>query len=203
MAFGGYSQAAHIGRDSSARAPSSTEGHPYASEILTSHAAIERQKEIQYRSELLARGEIEGVPAELALHLLDVHWSRHHFFLITYRPAFYRDMMTGGPLWSPLLFFAILAVSCRYSERQEVGGGDHAAHSGASFFARAKQLLMDDMETSSVPTAAALLLMGNALVSAGSVDRGWLYTGESASPRENVGKVEAETSARHGNPHDH
>jgi hypothetical protein len=149
----------------------------FASAILTSNAAVERQKEAMYRESLLARQFIEGVPAELALHLLDVHWSRHHFFLLTYRPAFYRDMICGGPYYSALLFFAILAVSSRYSESQEAGGGDHSVTSGAAFYTRAKELLVDEMDKSTIPTATALLLMGNALVAAGEVDRGWLYTG--------------------------
>lgn len=149
----------------------------YASAMLTANSAMERQKEPGYKEILLAKGDIEGVPAELALHLLDIHWSRHHLFHLTYRPAFYRDMMTGGPYYSRLLFFAILAVSARYSERQEVGGGDHSVESGSAFYKKAKELLVDEMDKSSIPTATALLLMGNALVSAGQIDRGWLYTG--------------------------
>lgn len=148
------------------------------SAMLTANAATQRQKEVQYRRTLLERGEIEGVPAELALHLLDVHWSRHHFFLLTYRPVFYRDMLTGGPYYSKLLFYAILATASRYSERAEVGGGNHSAMSGNSFYKSAETLLIEEMGTSSIPTAVAVLLMGNALVSAGNVDRGWLYTGE-------------------------
>jgi hypothetical protein len=149
----------------------------YASAILTANAAMERQKEAGYRETCLLRGEIEGVPAELALHLLDIHWSRHHFFQLSYRPAFYRDMMCGGPYYSKLLFYSLLAVSSRYSERDEVGGGDHSHESGHEFYQKAKELLIDEMERSSIPTATALLLMGNALVSAGQIDRGWLYTG--------------------------
>lgn len=151
----------------------------YATAILTANTALEQQKEAGYKQTLLERGDIEGVPAELALHLLDIHFSRHHFFLITYRTAFYRDMMTGGPYYSPLLLFAILAVSSRYSERSEVGGGDHSVHSGKDFYEKARILLADDMEKSTIPTATALLLMGNALVSSGQVDKGWLYTGQS------------------------
>lgn len=153
----------------------------YATAILTANTALEQQKEAGYKQTLLERGHIEEVPAELALHLLDIHWSRHHFFLITYRTAFYRDLMTGGPYYSPLLLFAILAVSSRYSERPEVGGGDHSIHSGKHFYDKARQLLAEDMEKSTIPTATALLLMGNALVSAGQVDRGWLYTGQYTS----------------------
>lgn len=152
----------------------------YANATLTANAALERQREIIHRQTILDRGSIEGVPAELALHLLDIHWSRHHFFLVTYRPAFYRDMMNGGAYYSPLLLFAMLAVSSRYSERPEVGGGDHSVQSGKYFYARAKELLIQDMDKTSIPTATALLLMGNALVSAGQVDRGWLYTGTSS-----------------------
>ena len=151
----------------------------YSSAMLTANAALERQREAGYRERLLDRGHIEGVSAELAVHLLDIHFSRHHFFLVTYRPAFFRDMMCGGSYYSPLLLFAILAVSARYSERPEVGGGDHSIQSGKEFYIRAKELLVDSMDRSSIPTATALLLMGNALVSAGEVDRGWLYTGMS------------------------
>ena len=82
----------------------------YATAVLTANAALEEQKEATYKQMLLDRGYIEGVPAELALHLIDIHWSRHHFFLLTYRPTFYRDMMENGPHYSPLLLFAILAV---------------------------------------------------------------------------------------------
>ena len=147
------------------------------SAILTANAAMERQKEAGYRELLLARGEIEGMPAELALHLLDIHWSRHHFFLLTYRPVFYRDLVCGGRYYSRLLFYAIMAVTSRYSEREEVGGGNHSLISGAAFYKRAEGLLLDAMGKSSIATAVALLLMGNALVSCGQVDRGWLYTG--------------------------
>jgi hypothetical protein len=151
----------------------------YATAMLTANTALERQKEELYKQTLLEKGHIEGVPAELALHLLDIHWSRHHFFLVSYRTAFYRDMMVKGPYYSPLLLFAILAVSSRYSERPEVGGGDHSVHSGKEFYDSAKRLLADAMDKSTIPTATALLLMGNALVSAGQVDKGWLYTGQS------------------------
>ena len=149
----------------------------YATAVLTANAALEEQKEATYKQMLLDRGYIEGVPAELALHLIDIHWSRHHFFLLTYRPTFYRDMMENGPHYSPLLLFAILAVSSRYSERPEVGGGDHSVHSGQAFYDKAKQLLADEMDKSTLPTATALLLMGSALGPAGQVDKGWLYTG--------------------------
>ena len=147
------------------------------SAMLTANAALERQKEAGYREILLARGDIEGVPAELALHLLDIHWSRHHFFLLTYRPVFYRDMICKGRYYSQLLFYAIMAVTSRYSEREEVGGGNHSSISGDAFYKRAEGLLLDAMGKSSIPTAVALLLMGNALVSGGQIDRGWLYTG--------------------------
>jgi hypothetical protein len=156
----------------------------YASAILTANAALGRQKEQSNRRIWLKRGDIEGVPAELALHLLDIYWSRYHFFFLTYRPAFMRDMMSGGPYYSKLLFFAIMAVSARYSERLEVGGGNNSVDSGREFYDKALQLLVDDMHKSTIPTAVALLLMGNALVSAGEVDRGWLYTGKSI-PKNN------------------
>jgi hypothetical protein len=176
----------------------------YATAVLTANTALERQKEEVYKQQILKKGHIEGVPAELALHLIDIHWSRHHFFLISNRTVFYRDMMNHGPYYSPLLLFAILAVSSRYSERPEVGGGDHSAHSGEDFYERARQLLFDDMDKSTIPTAKALLLMGNALVSAGKVDKGWLYTGKFSGSRLRYQRPAADHCApRHGNPHDH
>ena len=47
---------------------------------------------------LNANFDFDGVDPELAWHLLDLHWNRqHHAFMVTYRPAFMRDMATGGP----------------------------------------------------------------------------------------------------------
>jgi hypothetical protein len=43
---------------------------------------------------------------------------------------------------------------------------------GKGFYKKAKELLIEDMDTSNIPMTIALLLMGNALAAAGESDRG-------------------------------
>ena len=57
---------------------------------------------------------------------------------------------------------------------------------GKDFYKKAKELLIEDMDTSNIPMTIALLLMGNALVAAGESDRGWLYTGRPRSLASNT-----------------
>ncbi|KAF9769319.1 hypothetical protein IL306_013283 [Fusarium sp. DS 682] len=86
---------------------------------LIAEAAKQRQlEEIHF-----AKGQLDfdGVDPDLGMHLLSLHWNRqHHSFLITYRPAFMRDMACGGPYFSKLLLNAIYFGSSKFSPRLEV-----------------------------------------------------------------------------------
>ncbi|PGH17891.1 hypothetical protein AJ79_00790 [Helicocarpus griseus UAMH5409] len=144
---------------------------------LVANAVLQRQREYDLHS----WQEIDGVPADLALHLLDLHWNRqHHTFLLTYRPTMMRDLMQDGPYCSKFLLNAIFASSSKYSQRIEVR--DDPADPGSSgkrFFIRCDQLLAQQslLNCSSIPTLVGLLLLGSTYNARGETSKGWLYTG--------------------------
>ncbi|OOQ88043.1 nitrogen assimilation transcription factor nirA [Penicillium brasilianum] len=144
---------------------------------LIANAAMERQRE--YRLRCLAF--IRGIPADLALHLLNLHWSRqHHTFLLTYRPTFMRELEHGGPYCSDLLLYAVFACASKFSERLDVRSnpGDPET-AGQHFFTRCDELLLGEglLIQSSIPTVIALVMLGSTFIARGMTSKGWLYTG--------------------------
>ena len=102
-----------------------------------------------------------GVPTDLAIHLLDLHWNRqHHSFLLTYRPAIMRSLAAGGsPYCSKLLLNVIFACVAKYSDRLEVRSNPNDPRTaGVRSFQRVKELLPLEMETSSISLVVALLM---------------------------------------------
>ncbi|KAI1443755.1 fungal-specific transcription factor domain-containing protein [Annulohypoxylon stygium] len=144
---------------------------------LIANAALERQREHRLRR----MTTIRGVPAELALHLLDLHWSRqHHTFLLTYRPAFMRELVDGGPYCSELLLYAVFACSSKFSERLEVCDDPRDPNTaGQHFFIRCDELLLREglITESKIPTVIALIMLGSTFIARGITSKGWLYTG--------------------------
>ncbi|KAE8335269.1 fungal-specific transcription factor domain-containing protein [Aspergillus arachidicola] len=144
---------------------------------LIANAAMERQREHRLRRLTVIR----GIPADLALHLLDLHWSRqHHTFLLTYRPAFMRELEHGGPYCSDLLLYAVFACASKFSERPEVRSNPvDPETAGRCFFNRCQELLLVEglMTQSSIPTVIALVMLGSTLIARGRTCQGWLYTG--------------------------
>lgn len=142
---------------------------------LIASALLQRQKEYYMSS-----CDFDGVPGELALHLLDLHWNRqHHSFLLTYRPVIMRDLAAGGGQHcSKILLNAIFACVSKYSNRLELRSDpSDPTTAGVHFLRRFKELLPLEMETSSIPLVVALLLVGSTLVSSGKTSTGWLYSG--------------------------
>lgn len=144
---------------------------------LIANAALQRQQEYQ----LYLLNDFDGVPSELAMHLLDLHWSRqHHTFLLTYRPTFTRDLLCGGPYASKFLLNAIFASASKYSDRLEIRDDvSDSTTAGARFLRRCTSLLAEEalLAQSKVSTIAGLLLLGSNFVATGDVSRGWLYSG--------------------------
>ncbi|KAL6837336.1 fungal-specific transcription factor domain-containing protein [Trichoderma camerunense] len=144
---------------------------------LFAHAALQRQREY----ELYQLPDIDGVPTPLAIHLLDIHWSRqHHTLLLTYRPVITRDLLDGGPYCSSFLLQAIFACSSRFSQRVEVRDDpDDPATAGGRFFRRCDELLGTGMllTAANVNTTVGLLLLGSTFNALGQTSKGWLYTG--------------------------
>ncbi|KFZ24332.1 hypothetical protein V502_01194 [Pseudogymnoascus sp. VKM F-4520 (FW-2644)] len=162
--------------DNSMHQGSSQTNEPLRHQLIA-NSVLQRQKE--YR--LLQMTTIGDEPAELALHLLDLHWNRqHHTFLLTYRPAIMRDLVTGGPYCSPFLLNAIFACVSKFSDRLEVRDISSDPETiGRRFFTRCEDLIASEclLSTSSIPTIVGLLLLGSTFNARGMASKGWLYTG--------------------------
>ncbi|KAF7179601.1 hypothetical protein CNMCM7691_008649 [Aspergillus felis] len=145
---------------------------------LMGEAAYQRQlEELNFRQGKL---DFDGVDPELGMHLLSLHWNRqHHSFLITYRPAFMRDMATNGPYFSKLLLNAIYFGASKFSNRPEVRKDpDDARTAGWTFRMRVKELLGSALDRSEITTIQALLVMTSSLFALGDErSAAWLYAG--------------------------
>ncbi|RMJ08490.1 hypothetical protein CDV36_011893 [Fusarium kuroshium] len=144
---------------------------------LIANAALQRHQEYG-----LARlPAIDGIPTELALHLLNLHWARqHHTFLLTYRPAVMRDLECSGPYCSNFMLNAIFACCSKFSRRPEVRDNlDDPATAGRRFFRRCDELLAREslLTKPQVSTIVGLLLLGSTYNARGETSKGWLYTG--------------------------
>ena len=124
--------------------------------------------------------DFDGVDPELGMHLLNLHWNRqHHSFMITYRPAFMRDMACNGPYFSKLLLNAIYYAASKFSPRLELrrDPGD-VRTAGWRYRSRVKELLVNALDSSEITTIQALLVMTNSLFALGDErSAAWLYAG--------------------------
>jgi hypothetical protein len=148
---------------------------------LIANAALQQQREsiLLRGSSLGFKVDLDGVNAELAFHLLGLHWNRQHYtYLISYRPAIMDSMMNNGPYVNTLLLNAIYFSSSILSDRIEVRSNPSDPQSaGLPFYNRFRALLADNIDKPSIPTSAALLLCGAALVSYGRPSAGWIMCG--------------------------
>ncbi|KAI5456661.1 fungal-specific transcription factor domain-containing protein [Mariannaea sp. PMI_226] len=145
---------------------------------LVAEAAKQRQlEELNLRSGKL---DFDTVDPDLGMHLLSLHWNRqHHSFLITYRPAFMRDMACNGPYFSKLLLNAIYFGSAKFSPRLEVRKDPNDPRTaGWMFRQRVRELLGGSLDRSDITTIQALLVMTNSLFALGDErNAAWLYSG--------------------------
>lgn len=144
---------------------------------LVAGAALQRQ--IEAHNFLSPTHPFDGIELNTIRHLLDIHWNRHHLmFLLTYRPLVMQNFLSDGPYANKLLWYAIFYASALHSQRHDVSGRG-SANPGLKqvFYDRFKMLLSEQMDNSSVPSVAALLLMGSSLVSSGQHTAGWMYCG--------------------------
>lgn len=124
--------------------------------------------------------DLDGCEPGLAKHLLDLHFNRQHYaYLVTYRPALMDSLLNGGGPWvNKLLLNAMFYSGTLYSDRRCLRSIPGDSQSGGShFYTRFRQLLVDEIHKPSTTSAAALLLMGAALVSRGHSSAGWSLTG--------------------------
>ena len=134
-------------------------------------------EELNYRNGKL---DFDGIPPDLGMHLLSLHWNRqHHSFLVTYRPAFMRDMACNGPYFSKLLLNAIYFGAAKFSPRLEVRKDPADVRTaGWQFRQRVRELLGEALDKSDITTIQALLVMTNSLFALGDErSAAWLYSG--------------------------
>ncbi|KAL4887400.1 PrpF protein-domain-containing protein [Aspergillus karnatakaensis] len=145
---------------------------------LVADAAKQRQMEQLNFSQ--GKLDFDGVDPDLGMHLLSLHWNRqHHSFLITYRPAFMRDMSCKGPYFSKLLLNAIYFGAAKFSPRLEVRKDPNDVRTaGWKYRERVRELLVGALDCSNVTTIQALLIMTNSLFALGDErSAAWLYAG--------------------------
>ncbi|KAH7234230.1 fungal-specific transcription factor domain-containing protein [Fusarium solani] len=162
-----------VGQDARPRMPDQ-----WVERGLMAEAARQRQlEEINLRQGKL---DFDGVDPDLGMHLLSLHWNRqHHSFLITYRPAFMRDMACNGPYFSKLLLNAIYFGSSKFSPRLQVRKDPSDVRTaGWKYRERVRELLGGSLDRSDITTIQALLVMTNSLFALGDErSAAWLYAG--------------------------
>jgi hypothetical protein len=146
---------------------------------LISNAILQKQSESRLFRQPQQLVDLDGCEPELARHLLDLHFNRHHCsYLITYRPAILDSIATGGPWVNKLLLNSIYYNSSLYSDRMRLRSTqDEPESAGARFYDRFNQLLIEAMGKPSIPSAVALLLTSATLVAQGKVSAGWTLSG--------------------------
>ena len=148
---------------------------------LIAFSAVVRQKEnmIYSTPSVAANIDFDGVPMDMAMHLLDLHWNRLHLmYLLTYRPAIMDSLFNNGPYVNKLLLNAIYLQSSLYSDRTSLRSDpENSRTSGMVFYHRFKALLTHYVDTPSLPTIVALLTCGACLVQYGKQSASWLFCG--------------------------
>lgn len=146
---------------------------------LISNAILQKQRESRLFRQPQLLIDLDGCEPELARHLIDLHFNRHHCsYLITYRPAILDSIATGGPWVNKLLLNSIYYNSSLYSDRLRLRSSQSDPESvGSRFYDRFCQLLVEAMGKPSIPSAVALLLTSATLVAQGKVSAGWTLSG--------------------------
>lgn len=148
---------------------------------LISNAAIRRQEELSLAltPSLGANIDFDGVPMDLAMHLLELHWNRQHLsYLLTYRPAIMDSLVKNGPYVNKLLLNAIYLQSSLYSDRMSCFFDHQKLNAkGLAFYDRFKSLLPNYLDNPTIPTVVALLTCGACLVPYGYQSAGWALSG--------------------------
>ncbi|ETS78440.1 hypothetical protein PFICI_10502 [Pestalotiopsis fici W106-1] len=162
--------------------PSKDAGSRISDDVIESGLVANalRQRQLENLNLRAGKLDFDGLDPELGLHLLSLHWNRqHHSFLVTYRPAFMRDMACGGPYFSKLLLNAIYYGASKFSPRHEVRKDPTDVRTaGWKFRERVRQLLGSALDQSNITTIQALLIMTNSLFALGDErSAAWLYAG--------------------------
>lgn len=123
----------------------------------------------------------QGISQELQDHLLDLYWRwQNPWNYVMHKDAFTQDYVhdRSGKYCTPLLLLAIFSVAARYSDRVEVRTThDNPKTAGEPFARQAKELLQRAIETPTIPTVQAAVLLGLNAMAEDRESLGWLYVG--------------------------
>ncbi|RBR25047.1 uncharacterized protein FIESC28_02171 [Fusarium coffeatum] len=110
-----------------------------------------------------------GLPRQVMAKLLHLHWTWvAPMFMWVYRPAFMRDMTTGGRYYSELLLLVLCAHASKY----------HDSTHAQLLSSRVRLLLGEEIQKpSSIPTIQALLQLSARELAQGAISQAWLYSG--------------------------
>ncbi|OAQ75889.1 C6 transcription factor [Purpureocillium lilacinum] len=110
-----------------------------------------------------------GIPRHMLAKLLRLHWTWvSPMFMWVYRPAFIRDMATGGRYYSEFLLTVMCGHAAKYQDN----------NSSEFLLARARRLLGAAIQQpSSIPTVQALLQLSARDLAHGSISQAWVYGG--------------------------
>ncbi|RYP18153.1 hypothetical protein DL765_004079 [Monosporascus sp. GIB2] len=153
--------------DSSAGVPGS--GQSVGASMRSTIAAYARES-ATWDKFAIGNASLEtGIPKSVIARLLHIHWTWvSPMFMWVYRPAFVRDMATGGRYYSEFLLTVICAHSSKY---HDTGFAD-------ILLSRARRLLGTAVQQpSSIPTVQALLQLSARDLAHGSISRAWVYSG--------------------------
>lgn len=147
---------------------------------LISNAAVQKQREARLFAQPRNMMDLDGCDPELARHLIQLHFNRQHYaYLPSYRPAVMDSLGSGDGKWCNKLLLNAIFYSCTiYSDRECLRSDPNDPQSvGKHFYDRIRQLLVDEIDKPSIPSAVALLLTSATLVSQGKSSAGWSLSG--------------------------
>ncbi|KAL4814303.1 fungal-specific transcription factor domain-containing protein [Aspergillus spinulosporus] len=127
----------------------------------------------------------DAVTAEIGLsehiqdYLIDLYFTwEHPWFAVIDERLFREGMSSGGRYWSPLLHVSILALGSRFTDRVDVRSDPSDPNTaGKLFLEHAKNYLGKEMETPSLTTIQALVILGMFYIATGADAAGWLHHG--------------------------
>jgi len=121
------------------------------------------------------------IPLDLQLHLLDLFWTwQNTWQYVVHKRAFMSEFDVGarGRYCTPLLLLAILSLSSRYSDWPEARTDPQDSNTaGEAFVQQAKQLLFHEIETPTVPTVQAAVLLALREYAVNAETSAWVYIG--------------------------
>jgi hypothetical protein len=119
---------------------------------------------------------------EFVKHLIDLYFAWQHCFFQSFPEKLFRqDMETGQTNYcSRLLVNAVCAAGCLLSQRPQARTDPNDSKTaGLEFFDEAVRLL-NETQTSSIPTSAALFVLCHIEGNRGNLSSLWMYSGQSS-----------------------